>query len=384
MLEVKELAKNRRNITRFIQFAWTIYNNDPNFVAPLVGDMRKSLLGIHNALFDNGEQAFLMAFKDGRPVARLLVGTNEQLNRARGFRQGYLSLFECINDQRVANAILDHACNWLRARGMDRIVGPENYTYDDFGKGLQIEGFDGPPVLFGVYNPEYYISLFENYGFSKQYDHLAYFLDDTMFDVEKYVPAVEYARKKYNFTVEHIDLDHHFEREVKDIAYVLSTAMPDLLDQLAPPTEADVRAEAKMLKDLADQQLIFLARTGERPVGFLLGMPDYNQIIQKMKGRMVSPALLGFLKERRRAHGKRVGGKLIDGLRVLILFVIPEYQNKAVTGAMMLQFAQTARRKGYHWAELSTVDERNIYSRNTVEKTSARIYRKYRTYEKAL
>lgn len=384
MLEVRELTKDRRNINRFIQFAWTIYKQDPNFVMPLVADMRKSLLGIHNALFDNGEQAFLMAYEDGHPVARLLVGTNEQLNAARGYKQGYLSLFECVNDQKAANAILDHACDWLRARGMNRIVGPENYTYDDFGKGLQIEGFEGPPVLFGVYNPEYYITLFESFGFVKQYDHLAYYLDDTMFDVDKYGPAVEYAMKKYGFSVERVDLDHHFEREVKDIAYVLSTAMPDLLDQLAPPTEDDVRAEAKMLKDMADQELIFIARAGERPVGFLLGMPDYNQIIQKMKGRMLSPALLSFLKERRRAHGKKVGGKLIDGLRVLILFVIPEFQNKAVTGAMMMRFYKTAKRKGYRWAELSTVDERNIYSRNTVEKSGARIYRKYRTYEKTL
>ncbi len=382
VLEVKELTRTRTTINRFIRFAWNIYKDDPNFVPPLVSDMRKSLMGIHNALFDNGEQAFLMAYDGGRPVARLLVGTNEQLNAARGFQQGYLSLFECVNDQKTANAILDHACEWLRARGIHKIVGPENYTYDDFGKGLLCQGFDGPPVLFNPYNPEYYISLFENYGFVKQYDHLAFYIKVGDFDPGRYGAISAWAQKKFGFTVERVDLDHHFEREVQDIAYVLSTAMPDLLDQLAPPTVEDVRAEGKMLRDMADQELIYLARVGQRAIGFLLAMPDYNPIIARMNGRMISPALLQFLKERRRARGKKAGGKVLEGLRVLVLFVIPEYQNKAVTGAMLLQLYLAAKRKGYRWGEVSTIDERNIQSLNSVEKSGARLYRTYRTYEK--
>ena len=384
MLEVREIRKTRREIGKFIRFAWQIYRDDPNFVPPLISDQLKALMGVHNALFDNGEQAFLMAYKDNRPVARVLVGINEQLNHVKGYTQGYLSLFECENDQATADALLGAAEEWLRIRGMNRVVGPENYTYDDFGKGMLAEGFDGPPVLFNPYNPAYYNELFVRHGFEKQCDHFAFYLRVGDFKPDKYEKICDYARKKIGYRVDRVDLDGHFEREVKDIAYVLSTGMPELLEQLAPPTENDVREEAKMLKALADQDMVYIARLGNRPIGFLLAMPDYNQIIGRMNGRMVSPAALSLLKERRRAQGKKVSGKVVDGIRVIVMFVIPEYQNTAVTGAMMLELYHAALRKGYTWGEASTIDERNVYSLNSAIKTGAKIYRTYRVYEKMI
>jgi hypothetical protein len=384
LIEIKEIKKARSEIKKFIRFSWIIYKDDPNFVPPLIADQLKSLMGINNALFDNGEQAFYMAYVDGQPKARLLVGTNEQLNKAKGYTQGFLTLFECVNDQAIANAIFDAAVKWLKDRGMTKIIGPENYTYDDFGKGVQTEGFDGPPVLFGVYNPAYYSSLFDNYGFQQQGEHLAFFMRDTDYHAEKYETICDFAKKRFGIRAEPLDLDHHYEREIKDITYVLSTGMPDLLDQLAQPTEEDIRAEVKMLKDMADQELILLARVGDRPVGFLLAMPDYNQIIKHMNGHILSPALLGLLKERRRAKGKKVHGKVIDGIRCIVLFVIPEYQNKAVTGILLLELAKAAIRKGYKWCEGSTIDVRNIASVVSTEKFGAKAYRKYKTYEKAI
>lgn len=384
MLAIREIPKTRRELKKFIRFAWRIYRNDPNFVPPLISDQLKSLLGRNNALFDNGEQAFFMAYEGGKPVARVLVGTNGQLNRVKGYRQGYLSLFECVDDQAVASALLDAAVGWLKARGMNRIIGPENYTYDDFGKGMLYQGFDGPPALFNPYNPEYYNELFTRYGFIKEQDHYAMFIHTNEFNAGKYESICEYARRKFGFRVDRVDLDRHFDREVKDIAYILSTGMPELLDQLAPPTEEDVRAEARMMKAMADQEMVFVARVGDRPVGFLMAMPDYNVIMRHMNGRMLSPALLSFLKERRRARGKRVRGKVIEGLRVIVMFVIPEYQNKAVTGAMILELKRAAVRKGYRWADVSTIDERNVYSMNSAVKSGAKIYRTYRVYEKAI
>jgi GNAT superfamily N-acetyltransferase len=383
LIEVKELAKTRREIKKFILFAWQIYKKDPNFVPPLISDQLKALMGIHNALFDNGEQTFLVAYEGDVPKARVLVGTNDQINKVKGYKQGYLSLFECVDDQAVADALLDTAVEWLKARGMNKLIGPENYTYDDFGKGMLCMGFDGPPALFNPYNPEYYNLLFTRYGFVKQQDHFALYIAAIDFNPAKYRDICAFARKRFHFRVDTIDLDRYFEREVKDVAYVVSTGMPDLLDQLAPPTEEDVRAEAHMIQDMADQQMIFIARAGDRAIGFLMAMPDYNTILRRMNGRMLSPALVSFLKERRRAKGKKVRGKLIEGLRIIVMFVIPEYQNKAVTGAMILELYETAMRKGYKWADVSTIDERNFYSMNSAVKSGAKLYRTYRVYEKS-
>lgn len=373
MITVRQFD-DTQSLRAFIRFPFELYKGDPNWVPPLRKDLYQTLRGVNNPLLANGPHTFFMAYKDGKPAARLMAGINETLNAAKEKREGYISLFECMEDYDAAKAILDAAAEWLRERGMTRMEGPISPTNGDDSRGLLIQGFDGPPVLMNVYNPAYYPEFFDRYGFQKDFDLLAYFLDASELPVERFERVVEYAMRKYHFHVDRMDLKN-IEPDLKDIKRILDVAMPDSWQHLTPPSMEDIRKEFMQLKKVADPDLLYIARTDDgEPIGFVTALPDYNQVLIHLNGRLGPIGALRYLYYRRR----------IRGARILMQFVVPQYRNKAVNSAIFAKLMVEGRRKRYLWGEASTIAEMNTMSRRSVEGAGGKLYRLYRLYYKEI
>lgn len=371
-LKIVEI-KDKKQLKNFINLPWEIYHNDDNWVPPLKGDMLKTLMGKDNPLFMSGSHTFFMVFNTSQPVGRILVGINEKLNEEKNKSEGYISLFECIHSMEVANLLLRTATSWLKERGIKRIVGPVSPTNGDDNRGLLVKGFDGPPVLMNSYNPSYYPEFFEEYGFTKEMDLYAYYFEPTSIPIERFKKVVNYAMKKFNFRIDKIDLKN-LDSETKDIKKILDLSMPDSWEHLTPPSLEELRAEINNLKSLADEDLIYIARSGNEPIGFVVALPDYNQVLKKINGRLWPFGILKFLWYKRK----------IDGLRAFIQFVVPEFRNKAVNGAIFYRLMIEAKKKNYTYGEGSTIGEMNIESRKSVEKAGGTLYRIYRIYSKEI
>lgn len=362
------------NLRAFIRFPFDLYRGDPNWVPPLRHDLRKILRGVNNALLANGPHTFFMAYRDGKPAARLMAGINKTLNKAKDKKEGYISLFECKEDYDTAKAILDAAAEWLRERGMERMSGPISPTNGDDSRGLLIQGFDGPPVLMNVYNPPYYPEYFDRYGLQKDFDLLAYYLDASALPIERFERVVDFAMHKYHFHVDRMDLTH-IETELKDIKYILDISMPESWQHLTPPSMEDIRKEFLQLKNLADPDLLYIARSDDgEPIGFVVAMPNYNEVLIRLNGRLGPVGICKYL------HFK----KKIKGARIFMQFVIPSYRNKAVNGAIFAKLMAEGRRRNYDWGEASTIAEMNTMSRRSVEGAGGKLYRLYRLYWKEI
>jgi GNAT superfamily N-acetyltransferase len=373
MLSIVEI-KNKRDLKKFVHLPWLLYKDDPYWVPPLKGDMLKTLLGKDNPLFMEGEHAFFMAYIDTRPVGRICVGINESLNEKKNSEEGFMSLFECIDDREVAFAIFDKAVKWLKERGKKLVKGPLSPTNGDDYKGLLVQGFNGSPVLMNSYNPEYYVRFFEEYGFTKHLDLYAYYHDiHSAASLERHGKVAQYAMKRYNFQIDSIDLKN-LDKETIDIKAIMDIAMPDDWEELTPPTLEEVRAEVARLKQLADKDLILIARSEGRPIGYLAALPDYNQVLKKLNGSLFPFGFLKFLWYKRK----------ITGLRIFVMFVIPEFRKKAVSGAMLFKCYENAIKNGYKDGEGSTIGETNLAMRNDIEKTGGLLYRTYRLYKKEI
>lgn len=372
MLEIKEL-KTKGEIKKFINFAWDVYKNDNNWVPPLKGDLLKTLMGKDNPLFMNGPHTLFMAYQDGKPVGRLCTGINETLNEKKNQRDGYICLFESINDKNAAYALFDAAASWLKERGINCIKGPVSPTNGDDYRGLLVKGFNGSPILMNSYNPEYYVDFFEEYGFIKHLDLYAYYYDVQNLDSERYERPVDFAMKRYNFRVDAVNLKK-IDDEMMDVKRILDIAMPDEWEDLTPPTIEEIRAEGKMIVDLADPDLIYIARSGDKPIGFSIALPDYNQVLKRMNGKMFPFGFMKFLWYKRK----------INSLRVFILFVIPEFRKKAVSGAMFYKSLLAAKEKKYIHGEGSTIGEINMSMRRDAEGVGGVHYRTYRLYKKEI
>jgi hypothetical protein len=370
MFIIREI-KSKRDLKKFINMQWDIYKGDRNFVPPLKKSLFLTLRGKDNPLLSNGPHTFFIAEKDGKVVGRIMAGVNEKLNRSKNKNEGYISLFECINDEEVAFSLFDHAFVWLGGQGADTVVGPVSPTNGDDNRGLLIKGFDGPPVLMNSYNPPYYETLFNKYGFEKDMDLYAFHLDAKDLDDERYGRVSQYAMKKFNFRIDRFD-KRFFEREISDIKRILDVSMPDTWEHLTPPSLEEIRKESKNLVRFMDEDLVYIARSGEKPIGFIVALPDYNQVLAKLNGRLLPFGIIKFLWYKRK----------INRARIFMQFVVPEFRNRAVNSAIYYKLMIEGKKKGYVSGEGSTIAEMNRESILNVQKLGGKLYRVYRIYRK--
>lgn len=368
MYEAKVLSKKSKQLKRFIKLEFKMYKGDHFWVAPLKGDTKNMLKGKQNPLFDNGDQEFFMVYKDKKPVGRVLVGIDEELNRARGTKQGYFSMFECINDSKACKVLLDASCRWLEEKGMDSVIGPLSPSNGDDRKGFIIKG-EGMPVLLNSYTKKYYPKLIEKYGFTKNDDHLAYIINPRDFDIKRHKRVVEYAKKKYGYRIDKLNIKD-VVGESKDIKRILDNSVPDNWDYLSTPTLEAVIQEFKTLMQFYDGHYTYIARKGDIPIGFMVALPDYNQVLKRMKGKIFPIGWAKFLYFK---------GK-ITGVRAMVQMVDNDYHKIGVNHAMYYEAYKDWQKTGIDYVEASCVDEGNLSSRIGTENAGGKHYRTYRTY----
>ena len=378
MIKIRELEKNKEELMQFINFAWEIYQGDVNWVAPLKSDLLKILLDADiSKKLDYGPHTFFMVFENGKPLARVLVGINEKMNLKKNIKTGYFSYFEAINSTQVVKCLMDHAINWLKKQDINRLIGPLYPNDDVEDRGLLIEGFNSPPVLMTSYNPTYYQQLLEEYGFKKDADFFAYYFDDFDLARERVDKIASFAMKKYHFRIDRVDLKQ-IDREIKDIAKVIELIVAHGQEEesgfeySSPPSDKEISLEVKKLLPFIDRDLIYIARSGDAPIGFVLALPDYNQVLKKVKGKLLPFGFIKYLWYRNK----------IDGIRGFAQYVIPEFRNKAVNAAIFQKILLAVEKKKYLYIEGSSINENNIKSRRIFENTGIKPYKIYRVYQK--
>ena len=368
-------VRSKAVLKKFVKLPWKIYKGNKCWVPPLISDVMNTLDPKKNSSLSAGNFEMFLVLSDGKPVGRIFAGIDTALNEKKNEKMGYISLFESINEYEVAKLLFDSALSWLKSKGISLVRGPLSPigAGADENKGLLINAFDKPPVLMNSYNPPYYETFFEKYGFTKDYDLYAYYLDRESLFRKNPSKALEYAMKKYNFRVDPINLKN-LDEEIKAIKHVLDLAVPDEWPDMVAPSLDDVREMAKKLLPVADPELIIMARSGDEPIGFGIALPNYNQILIHLNGRLTPLALLKYLYYKRK----------IDSLRFFIMFVVPAFRKKGVSYAIYHQCFINALKKGMTWGEGSTIGETNIRMRSDIESFGGQHYKTYRVYKKEI
>lgn len=373
MLVVKP-ALTRKEIRDFVMLPFSLYEGDDAWVPPLISDFRKYIMGKNNALQQAGENERVIAYLDGKPCGRLLVGINEELNVYKGLHDGYIALYECIEEKEVSRKLLSYAEDFLRKRGVKRIKGPLSLPGGDDYRGFIIDNFEDPTLIMNTYNKKYYNDQFLDYGFRKYYDCYAYKADFSKEYKERLDKIIPYAKKRYRFTVEPLDLKN-MDREIRDVKEIIQKAMPEEWEDFMPPTDEEIEIIKDQLIPFADPDFVYIARDEHRnPIGFDIALPDYNQVLKKMGGRLFPFGLFKFLYYKRK----------IDRLRIFTLFVVPEYRKKGVTAAIYYEGMKRGIERGYQFVEGSTIWEYNKAMMNDALGFSDEPYKTYRIYYKDL
>lgn len=150
---------------RFATFPWQIYHGDPLWVPPLLPERMKQLDPKKGTFYSRGESDFFLAYRNGQLSGTIMAAVDHSSNASRGLQDGMFGFFECINDQAVADVLFKTAEDWIRARGLNRMIGPFNQDYDA-AYGILIEGRDRPPAISCGHTPVYYGALVVNNHFT--------------------------------------------------------------------------------------------------------------------------------------------------------------------------------------------------------------------------
>jgi hypothetical protein len=374
-IEMVPLTRNSRDIQRFLEVSYSIYHGDPNWVAPLLMDLKKVFTDA-NPLFEHAQMRLWVARSQGRDVGRIAGIIDQSHNRAtKDSPAVFFGFFESVNDVQVSRGLFQAVRDWAKSNGLKRLLGPMNPTTND-ECGLLIEGFDSPPVFMMTYNPQYYVGLMETEGLRKAKDLLAFHIDLAKIPMDRLLRiGAKVKARNGNLTFRPI-LRKTLKADIAKVKEIYNAAW-EANWGFVPMTDAEVDFMADRLKPLLMEGLIWLAEAGPEPVAFLLALPDYNPALQPLKGKLLTPKLLGFIPY-------LMGWKRPDRTRVLTLGVKEKYRSKGLESALLIEGLKVGFDAGVRESEASWILEDNVMMCRVIEAIGGRVYKRYRIYEREL
>jgi GNAT superfamily N-acetyltransferase len=328
-----------------------------------------------NAFFTHGEAEYFLAWKNGRVVGRATAHINTAFNDQQQKNWGWFGFLEFEQDIEILNALLDAAAAWLRVRGCERMVGPADFAMNN-ESGVLIEGYELRPMIVQPWHPPYYQQLMEQAGMTKAMDLLMWNLEVS--DREKVLPVIfELAEK--------VESEHgirvrpmrrmQLRKDLNAFADVYNSAWAKNWD-FVPYSKKDLDAYAQELHLVFDKHWFFIAEktdTGE-VVGMAITVPDVNEVLSKMKGRLLPLGWWHFLNK----------GRTIKRVRVGFLGVKPEYQHTGVAAKLYVEHFNAAAARPQKGGEMGWILETNEPMNRGMEAMGGRVVKRYRVYERVL
>ena len=354
----------------FIKFPWKLYKGDPNWIPPLIMNIKELLNFKKHAFYERADIQTFLATRDGEIVGRIAAIIDHAHNEYHKEERGMFGFYESIDDQAVSDALFDAAKSWFAERKIFLMRGPANPS-QNYEWGLLVEGFHSPPTFMMTYNKQYYAKLIEGYGFFKSQDMYAFTGTTSQLDEldPKLAFIAEEAKRRFKVDVRPIS-KKNFAQDVRSFLEIYNSALPGQWG-FTPMSESELQATATGLKMLIVPEMTTMAEIEGRPVATVFGLLDYNPTIKKIDGKLFPFGFLRIL----------FGRKKIKRVRLISTNVIPEYQRWGLGLVLMTRLVPGIREWGIEEAEFSWVLESNKLSRGTLERGGTKRDKTYRIYD---
>ncbi len=370
-------VRTRRDRKRFVKVPFRLHRDSPQWVAPLIFERMEFLDPKKNPYFDHAEVELLLAERDGEAVGRISVQVDSRWDEFQGGNDAMFGFFETGEDPEVARGLLDAASAWAAERGRDRILGPMDFTTND-EIGILIEGFERRPMILEPWHPPFYSELIEAEGFTKAMDVLMWELQfGDLKEGVRFDPAIHVAAEKAlndeGITVRNLRKSEMAD-EIRRFMGVYNEAWGSNWG-FVPITDDEVEFQAKNLKQVIDEEWAFMAEKDGEPIGAGLTLPDINQVLSKLNGRLLPFGWLRFL----------LGKGKIDQCRVFALGVKHDYRHTGVAASLYLKNLEAGGRPGgITGGEMGWILETNEPMNRAMEGMGGEVVKRYRVYERGL
>lgn len=362
-------ARERR---QFIELPYRLYAADSNWVPPLRIAEKELLDERKNPFFAHAQMERFLAWRGNQCVGRIAAIDNRRHNEVQRDNIAFFGFFEA-EDAIAGSALLAAAEQWARDRGRDALRGPASPSMNDVC-GMLVEGFDGPPLLMMPYNPTTYPTWVEQSGYAKAKDLYAWWFDIRTGVNERATRILERMRRRMDpFPTIRSMSKKDYERDATIVWKIFSAAWKHNWGFVAP-TEAEFQHAAREMKMILDWDLALIMELEGEPVAFCITLPDINQVLRTMNGRLLPFGIFKLLRKKR----------IINQSRLLLLGVLPEHRHKGLELPLIARSIEVARDRGWIGGECSWTIEDNDSINKAIRLVGGEQYRRYRMYQKPL
>ncbi len=378
MLDIQHIT-TRGDKAAFINYPYDLYRGEAHWRPPLRMERRDHMSADKNPAMADYDVAYFLARRGGLIVGRIAAFINHIHLRTHNDQSGHFGFFDCEANPETGAGLLEAAQDWLRARGMQRMTGPSQWSVND-ECGLLVDGFDTPPVMMMPYGRPDYQAMIEAAGMSKAIDMLAFQADlHAGYPRPKATQMmVKLAEKDPDITVRPMRQGHYMD-EVRLVMDIFNDAWSENWGFI-PFSDAQITHMAKDIRPLIFKEGFWVGEIGGEPVAYIWMIPDLNSAVHDLHGKLLP---LGWAKLLTRL---KVTG--VKQARIPLMGLRKSYHNNRKGLAVVAKLCETvfeaARNKGFTHCELSWILEDNASMIRICEQASAVPYKTYRMYEKSL
>ena len=367
--EVRPVA-HRRELAAFIDLPYRLHRDAPSWVAPLRMSERERFDPRRNPGYQHARVVPHLAWRDGRVVGRVAAIDDDHHLATHGDGVAFFGFFEAVDDE-AAQALLTEVEAWARALGRSALRGPANPCLND-GAGLQIDGFELPPFVMMPWNPPSYPGFVEAAGFAKVKDLYAWYVDEERGMGDRLSRLVDRVERRVRPTVRPVDM-RRFDDELAILKRVYNEAWEHNWG-FVKYTDAEFDHLAAELRLVIDPDIAVIAEVDGEVAGLAIALPDVNQVLRRMGGRLLP---WGWVHLLRRRH-------IIDQVRLPILGLMPKYRRTGLELVLIREVWRRGAPKGYRRCECSWILEDNEAMNAGIRATGGYLAKTYRIYQKTL
>lgn len=371
LLEVKDRKLN----SDFHKVPFVIYKDDKNWIPNLKQDIDKIFNPKKNKLFQLGGEAIRWVLRDdaGELIGRVAAFINPKTINVdpHKLRIGGMGFFECIEDQKAANFLFNACQKWLEEKDTIGMDGSINFGERNEYWGILVENFNDPPVYQVNYNPPYYKTLFENYGFQIFFNQVLFshrLRDKLTIHYDRAYNIVMQDPKFEIKTIEGIPLEK--VAEYFRIVYNGAWATHKGFKEMKPKAAQKIM---QSLKPIINPRIIVFVYYDKIPVAFYVNIPELNEIFKYVNGNLNWFGKLKFLYYKWKKPPKTMVG--------IVFGVVKEYHGKGVDAALIKWYKDNiVEIAGYDNTILTWVGDFNPKMISVAISLGGKEYRKLSTY----
>lgn len=366
-----------KGMEQFIRVPWQLYADDPHWVPPLNLDLQARLSASRNPYFEHAEAAYFIAERDGKTVGRISAQVCQLAQQHHGEGTGHFGFFESEDSRDTARALFATAEEWLKSKGMRRLVGPFNLSIND-EMGVLVDGFHRPAFAFMGHHRPYYDGLFVGEGFEKEKDVFAYYANLERPYPRRIERALGEVSRDPRVRVRPMDRGD-IRREVRVMSEVFNDAWQGNWGHI-PITHAEAEHLERTVRSYLGSDSVLFAEIDGRVVGFIVVLPNLNEFTRDLNGKLFPT---GWVRLLWRMQFARCGS-----VRVPLMGLRREYQRSRCGAAVALKMIDQSRHNwlanGATFCELSWILEDNAPMRRILEALGYVRDKTYRVYSKPL